>query len=291
MPSTINATSTGSGGLISTGDASGQLELQANGSTKLTVSSSGVTIPTLVGANVNLASNVTGTLPVANGGTGATTLTSNNVILGNGTSAVQFVAPGTNGNVLTSNGTTWQSTAPSGAGLVYISSATTTGASTLGFTSGFSATYDMYLIKVEELSSTVNGHATLWSRLFINSSLVSAGYSSSFSFLADGVVGGDAEPNRNQGVHTKVNSNYLQSDYTYFNNGEFRIYFANSSTNKMYDSYINANRNNVTTNPQNATCFATTYLPQTGTITGFQLLLSTGSNIKGTLHLYGYKQS
>jgi hypothetical protein len=54
--------------------------------------------------------------PVANGGTGATTLTANNVILGNGTSAVQFVAPGANGNVLTSNGTTWQSTTPAASG-------------------------------------------------------------------------------------------------------------------------------------------------------------------------------
>jgi hypothetical protein len=49
---------------------------------------------------------------VANGGTGATTLTANNVLLGNGTSAPLFVAPGTNGNVLTSNGTTWTSTTP-----------------------------------------------------------------------------------------------------------------------------------------------------------------------------------
>ena len=58
-----------------------------------------------------LTTGVTGTLPVANGGTGATTLTSNNVVLGNGTSAVQFVAPGDNGNILTSNGTTWTSAA------------------------------------------------------------------------------------------------------------------------------------------------------------------------------------
>jgi hypothetical protein len=49
--------------------------------------------------------------PVSSGGTGAYTLTANNVILGNGTSAVQFVAPGTSGNVLTSNGTTWTSAA------------------------------------------------------------------------------------------------------------------------------------------------------------------------------------
>jgi len=51
------------------------------------------------------------TVPVSRGGTGATTLTANNVLLGNGTSAVQFVAPGTAGNVLTSDGTTWTSTA------------------------------------------------------------------------------------------------------------------------------------------------------------------------------------
>jgi len=53
-----------------------------------------------------------GIVPVAHGGTGSTSLTLNNVILGNGTSPVQFVAPGTSGNVLTSNGTTWTS-APS----------------------------------------------------------------------------------------------------------------------------------------------------------------------------------
>lgn len=56
-----------------------------------------------------------GTVGVANGGTGAITLAANNVLLGNGTSALQAVAPGTSGNVLTSNGTTWASSAaPSG---------------------------------------------------------------------------------------------------------------------------------------------------------------------------------
>jgi hypothetical protein len=59
--------------------------------------------------------NSSGVLQPAGGGTGQSTLTTNNVILGNGTSGVQFVAPGTNGNLLTSNGTTWISTtAPSG---------------------------------------------------------------------------------------------------------------------------------------------------------------------------------
>jgi len=74
----------------------------------------------------------TGTLPVASGGTGAATLTANNVLLGNGTSALQVVAPSTTGNVLTSNGTTWQSSAPpanayvGGRGQIFSSSGTFT---------------------------------------------------------------------------------------------------------------------------------------------------------------------
>jgi hypothetical protein len=67
-------------------------------------------------SGVSLTTQVTGTLPVANGGTSLTTLTANNVMLGNGTSAPLFVAPGTAGNVLTSNGTTWQSTTPAASG-------------------------------------------------------------------------------------------------------------------------------------------------------------------------------
>jgi hypothetical protein len=59
--------------------------------------------------NGNIVS-LTSPLGVSNGGTGASTLTSNNVILGNGVAAVQFVAPGSSGNVLASNGTTWSST-------------------------------------------------------------------------------------------------------------------------------------------------------------------------------------
>jgi len=52
-------------------------------------------------------------LSVAQGGSGANTLSANAVVLGNGTSALQTVAPGTSGNLLTSNGTTWTSAAPS----------------------------------------------------------------------------------------------------------------------------------------------------------------------------------
>lgn len=87
----------------------------------------GVSIPSLAkialvsnGADIIVAENylaaltLGAALPVASGGTSLTTLTANNVILGNGASAPTFVAPSTSGNVLTSNGTTWQSASAAG---------------------------------------------------------------------------------------------------------------------------------------------------------------------------------
>jgi hypothetical protein len=71
--------------------------------------------PVFTNGSKNLVS--TGTLGVDQGGTGLTTLTANNVILGNGASTPSFVAPSTAGNVLVSNGTTWTSAAPAASGV------------------------------------------------------------------------------------------------------------------------------------------------------------------------------
>ena len=52
---------------------------------------------------IDLTTQVTGTLPVASGGTGATTFTSNGILYGNGTNALQVTAAGTDGFILYSN--------------------------------------------------------------------------------------------------------------------------------------------------------------------------------------------
>lgn len=59
-----------------------------------------------------------GTIPVTQGGTGRSSLTANYALLGNGTSAVQMIAPGATGNMLVSDGTTWASSSVSGTTLV-----------------------------------------------------------------------------------------------------------------------------------------------------------------------------
>lgn len=92
-------------------DSTYTLTFKATGQTGITLQPGQSAVVAFNGTDYALVGAIGPTVPVARGGTGATTLTANNVILGNGTSAVQFVAPGTTGNVLTSNGTTWTSAA------------------------------------------------------------------------------------------------------------------------------------------------------------------------------------
>jgi len=126
-PGTLGVSSGGTGATTLTG------VLKGNGTSAFTAATAGTDYVAPGGAlgtpssgtltnatGLPLSTGVTGTLPVANGGTGATTLTANNVLLGNGTSAVQVVAPGSSGNILSSNGTTWVSTAPAAGGVTSV---------------------------------------------------------------------------------------------------------------------------------------------------------------------------
>jgi hypothetical protein len=129
----LTLTTTGSGAATLSGNT---LNIPATTTFSLPTASASDLGGVKVGTNLSIsggvlsadlsAANISGTVAVGKGGTGATTLAANNVLLGNGTSAVQVVAPGTTGNVLTSNGTTWTSAA---AGVPYSGA---TGAVNLG---------------------------------------------------------------------------------------------------------------------------------------------------------------
>lgn len=86
-----------------------------------------------------------GTVPATRGGTGLTTLTAHNVLIGNGTGNVLFVAPGTSGNVLTSNGSDWTSAA----NLASIANATNGGLNFSASTGAVTAN-----LKVSDLTAT-----------------------------------------------------------------------------------------------------------------------------------------
>ena len=99
-------------------------QLDSNFATAITIGNTAVylgntttSIGNLSLANVTITSVSTPITP-AQGGTGLTSITANSVMIGNATGSVLLVAPGTLGNVLTSNGTTWTSSA-GGGGQVY----------------------------------------------------------------------------------------------------------------------------------------------------------------------------
>ena len=105
----LSTLSAGSG--VTVTNSAGGISISATG-TGGTVTNVTATSPLASTGGTTPDISLSGTIPVNKGGTGQTSLTLNNVILGNGTSAVQVVAPGTTGNLLTSNGTTWASSAP-----------------------------------------------------------------------------------------------------------------------------------------------------------------------------------
>jgi hypothetical protein len=132
-PFTVAGTLVASGQVVSSGtlNVTGafQLDATAGASGQALISAGGSNTPTWTTLGTMAAQNSTtvaitgGTitgitdLAVADGGTGASTLSANAVLLGNGTSALQTVAPSTSGNVLTSNGTTWTSAAATNIGV------------------------------------------------------------------------------------------------------------------------------------------------------------------------------
>ena len=145
-----------------------------------------------------IVSNLSTAISVSSGGTGATSLTANNVLLGNGTNTVQIVAPGTLGNVLTSNGTTWLSSAasggnvpsPSAIGQVPFSTDGSTWTATQKITQGTSVTLGtntsvdftsipswVKRISVMFYTVSINGSSKPTIRLGTSGGIVSSGYS------------------------------------------------------------------------------------------------------------------
>jgi hypothetical protein len=156
-------------------------------------------IPTLNQNTTGTASNVTGTVAIANGGTGQTTkataynalspiTTTGDLIIGNGSNSATRLAIGTNGQVLTSNGTTatWstagggttipagtvmifgQTTAPTGftkltdqdnAGLRVVSGTASTGG-TVNFTTAFASQTPTGSVSISAVSGSA-GATTL----------------------------------------------------------------------------------------------------------------------------------
>jgi hypothetical protein len=236
-----------------------------------------------------LTTGVTGTLPVANGGTGATTLTAENVILGDGTSAVKFVAPGTTGNVLTSDGTTWTSVAAAGGAWNFITSVTGSVSATIDLESSYDSTYAMYAIVGEGMFSSTNS-TKVQILLKIGGSYVAA---TSYRYAAGGLDSSSATLSADVGNSSAVietsNDNTLSnaSDTT----ANIIVYIPNPSSTTLYKTafgqVFGGNGDNDAIWSQ-FVGFARG--AATSALTGVRFKASSG-NLTGTFRLYGIKNS
>lgn len=105
----LSALTAGSG--VTIANSSGVITISATGSGGTVTSVTGTApITSSGGATPNIA--LSTPLVVQYGGTGLSTITSGSLMTGNGTGAVNLIAPGASGNVLTSNGSAWVSTLP-----------------------------------------------------------------------------------------------------------------------------------------------------------------------------------
>ena len=121
---------------------------------------------------------VTGILPVANGGSGASTLSANAVLVGNGTSAINTVAPSTSGNVLTSNGTAWTSAVPT----FNTTSSTLSTSGTLVEFTGISSAAKQITISLGFVS--LSGSDTITIQLGTSGGYASTGYENSLTIVS-----------------------------------------------------------------------------------------------------------
>jgi hypothetical protein len=218
-------------------------------------------------------------LGVASGGTNAATLTANNVLLGNGTNTLQVVAPGTSGNLLTSNGTTWTSSAPAAGGSgswIYLSTVTASNVATADIETTFNSTYDTYVI-------VANGVYPISSTIIRVRFKISGSYDTSANYTWVPFAGaGDTS-------QTSISIMGTNSSNVERYSSNFLMYIYNpssSSVNKnctfigsMYDATPT-----LTNIAMNSNFNSTTAL------TGVRFFNNAG-NITGTFRLYGIKKS
>jgi hypothetical protein len=164
-----------------------QIATTAFTSAAITAAAGSLGLGTMASQNANnvaiTGGSVTGItdLAVADGGTGASSITANSVVLGNGSSALSgnLVAPSTSGNVLTSNGTTWASTAPS------VSTSSFTGANQSKTANGYQILPGGVIMQWGVVSVAINTNVTVTLPVAFTSTNYSVAYAIEYPSSGD----------------------------------------------------------------------------------------------------------
>jgi hypothetical protein len=190
--------------------------LRGNGTDVVMSAIQAADVPTLNQNTTGTASNVTGTVAIANGGTGQTTASAGfnalspvtstgDLIIGNGASSSTRLPIGTNGQVLTSNGTTATWSAAAGAGVTSFSAGTT------GFTPSTATTGAVTLAGTLNVANGGTGLTSLTAN-YIPYGNGTGAFSSSSQLTYDSTGLKAPQVNATNGIH--VNSQTVAANYT-----------------------------------------------------------------------------
>ena len=260
------------------------------GNTTINLGGTATTVGNLTLTNATISS-VSTPITVAQGGTGLTTLTSNNVLIGNGAGSVTFVAPGTSGNVLASNGTAWVSQAAGGSGSwVYLSTVTASNAATVSVETTFDSTYDVYALTISGVYSDVFND-TFRAILKVGGVYQTSNYSYNFS-----------NPGSNNsttyvgkgGTSTYIFINDSQTSNTAARTCDFVMFIhepaSTSVIKKVHWRGDMISAANNTIQLSGAGAYYASGTPTTTAMTGIRFSMVSG-NTTGTFRLYGIKNS
>ncbi len=278
MASTINATSTGSGGLITTGNSVNQLELQTGDTTRLVIDSSGnVTVQgqgdlrladsdsshyVALQAPGSVASNVTFTLPSADG---------------------------TNGQVLQTNGSgTLSFSTPASGALVLLSTVTANNSSTVDVENTFDSTYDVYIIQATGVTMATN-NVGMRVRLKIGGSYLSTNV---YSYAGDHTSQADTAYQATQSISDNaieiVASGDIGNASTEYTSFVMRLDQVSSTA--LYKT-ITWQGMSLDTGGAYVNQRGGGRVSNAGALTGVRFLSTSGNIAAGSFRLYGYKNS
>jgi hypothetical protein len=234
--------------------------------------SAGIAVSTGTGWGTSL----TTPLGVPNGGIGASTLAANNVLLGNGTSAVQVVAPGATGNVLTSNGTTWTSAAVTPSTYELISTAVASNTTNVDFIN-LSSNYSEYVIVCSEWYTTnVN---TVW---LLTSSDNGSTFASSNGNYIGNIINGQAASVTSSALSTSFPNLMIGATVDYGHYMTIRMVNAGLAKNFAFEATAG---NYISDGVQRR---IVGFRKSTTAVNAVRLSSGT-SNLNGTFRLYGVK--
>lgn len=258
------------------------------GNTTINIGGTATTVGNLTLTNATISS-VSTPITAAQGGTGLTTLTSNNVLIGNGTGSVAFVAPGTSGNVLSSDGSAWVSTTPAGGGSwIYLSTVTANNSATVDIETTFNSTYDAY--KIIGVGITFDGTANFYARLKVGGSYQTANYYGSYIAGDSAGVGAINATGNEAYIFIAPQIQTGNSNPVYIES--YTALPASTTVKKgLHTHGYGISRQNANAALQIHSGHMWTGSGNTAALTGVRYYANSGNIVTGTFRLYGIKNS